>query len=168
MRSTSAQRKLLPRTCRRYPPGRTYEFEAGADTDYAGNAARLVDIAAARVEFGTADQVYRALGRLTREPGVQIVRLKDRLADKPQDSGYGDLLLNLRLPDGHVGELRLQLSSMQRVDDFEHSLYEVRRDIEASAKAEGRPSTAREDAIIKELERRSNEFYQRALEEGTR
>jgi len=73
-----------------------------------------------------------------------------------------------RLPDGHVGELRLQLSSMQRVDDFEHSLYEVRRDIEASTTAEGRPPTAREDAIIKELERRSNEFYQRALEEGTR
>ena len=138
------------------------------DTDYDGNASRLLDIAAARVEFDTVDQVYGALGRLTREPGVQIVRFKDRLADKPQDSGYGDLLLNLRLPDGHVGELRLQLGSMQRVDDFEHSLYEVRRDIEASAKAEGRPRTAREDAIIKELERRSNEFYQRALEKGTR
>lgn len=36
------------------------------------------------------------------------------------------------MPNGHIGELRLQLASMQRIDDYEHVLYEVRRDLKGS------------------------------------
>lgn len=52
-------------------------------------------------------------------------------------------MLNLRMPNGHVAELRLQLEAMQRVDDYEHVVYEVWRDLEARAEQEGARSPGR-------------------------
>jgi len=134
---------------------------------YDGDASKLVDLAGAKVEFDSIDKVYQALDDVRQLPGVKIVRFKDRLVD-PQKGGYGDLLLNLRMGNGHIAELRLQLAPMERVSDYEHPLYEVRRDLQARADEQGRPLTLREQAFVAELSRRSNALYQRALEEGTR
>lgn len=75
---------------------------------------------------------------------MEIVRFKDRLAGKAQASGYGDLLINLRMPGGHVAELRLQVEAMQRIDNYEHVLYEIIRDLENRADEAGRPLTGQE------------------------
>ena len=79
--------------------------------DYERDASRLTDLAGAKVEFQKLTDLYAALDRLIKEPGVRIVRFKDRF-QKPQDSGYRDVQLCLRLSNGHVGEFRLHLAAM--------------------------------------------------------
>jgi Region found in RelA / SpoT proteins len=132
-----------------------------------GDASKLVDLAGARVEFDSVDKVYRALDAARRLPGVKIVRFKDRLTG-PQESGYGDLLLNLRMRNGHVAELRLQLASAERVSSYEHALYETTRDLRARAMDQGRDLTLREKAFTQEALRRTNSLYQQAFTEGVR
>jgi hypothetical protein len=130
--------------------------------EYENDASRLKDLAAAKVEFQRLDDVYDALGELERNPDVVIVGIKDRFL-KPMRSGYRDILLNLRLPSGHVAELRLHLASIDEVSEWEHPLYQVRRDLETLAQAQGRSFTPMEQAVHDELSRRGQEAYWRAL-----
>ena len=133
-----------------------------------GDASQLVDLAGAKVEFGSISKVYQALEQARQLPGVKIVRFKDRLVE-PQKSGYGDLLLNLRMSNEHVGELRLQLTPAERIStDYEHALYESVRDLDAYANDHGRELTPRENAFTKEILRRTNSLYQEAFTEGSR
>jgi hypothetical protein len=132
-----------------------------------GDASQLVDLAGAKVEFDSINKVYQALEQARQLPDVKIVRFKDRLVE-PQKSGYGDLLLNLRMSNGHVGELRLQLAPAERIStDYEHALYESARDLESHAKSQGRELTTRDDAFTEEILRRTNSLYEDAFAEGS-
>ncbi|SCF18060.1 hypothetical protein GA0070558_13941 [Micromonospora haikouensis] len=133
--------------------------------EYEGDASRLVDLAGAKVEFESLDDLYEALERLTGFPEVQIVRFKDRFK-VPQSSGYRDILLVLRMRNGHLAELRLHLASLDRIALWEHALYEVRRDIESLARQEDRMMSARERAICNAILKREQQLFQRALEEN--
>ncbi|WP_431879375.1 toxin glutamine deamidase domain-containing protein [Micromonospora marina] len=126
--------------------------------EYENDASKLKDLAGARVQFDTLDAVYQALGRLAADSEVVILHIKDRFLD-PQDSGYRDLLLNLRMSNGHMAELRLQLAAIEGVAEWEHALYEVRRDLEALSESEGRPLTQAERAIRDGLLRRAQRTY---------
>ncbi|WP_244255017.1 toxin glutamine deamidase domain-containing protein [Micromonospora tulbaghiae] len=126
--------------------------------EYENDASKLKDLAGARVQFDTLDAVYQALGRLAADPDVVILHLKDRFLD-PQDSGYRDVLLNLRMSNGHMAELRLQLAAVEEVAEWEHALYEIRRDLEALSESEGRPLTQTERAIRDGLLRRAQSAY---------
>ncbi|MDX5461011.1 toxin glutamine deamidase domain-containing protein [Micromonospora tulbaghiae] len=126
--------------------------------EYENDASKLKDLAGARVQFDTLDAVYQALGRLAADPDVVILHLKERFLD-PQDSGYRDLLLNLRMSNGHMAELRLQLAAVEEVAEWEHALYEIRRDLEALSESEGRPLTQTERAIRDGLLRRAQSAY---------
>ncbi|WP_435819901.1 toxin glutamine deamidase domain-containing protein [Micromonospora tulbaghiae] len=126
--------------------------------EYENDASKLKDLAGARVQFDTLDAVYQALGRLAADPDVVILHIKDRFLD-PQDSGYRDLLLNLRMSNGHMAELRLQLAAVEEVAEWEHALYEIRRDLEALSESEGRPLTQTERAIRDGLLRRAQSAY---------
>jgi hypothetical protein len=66
--------------------------------------------------------------------------------------------------DGHVAELRLHLKALDDVSAYEHSLYEVRRDLKALKKAEDRPHTAEEQALIDGLIKRERELFWDALQ----
>ncbi|MEV5629421.1 toxin glutamine deamidase domain-containing protein [Micromonospora tulbaghiae] len=138
--------------------------------EYEYDASQLKDLAGAKVQFDSLDAVYQALGRLAADPEVVILHIKDRFLD-PQASGYRDLLLNLRMSNGHVGELRLHLVSLDDIAEWEHSLYEVRRDLNAMAEIEGRPLTQGERAIRDGLLRRVQGAYwskvQESLGEGS-
>ncbi|WP_435123208.1 toxin glutamine deamidase domain-containing protein [Micromonospora tulbaghiae] len=138
--------------------------------EYEYDASQLKDLAGAKVQFDSLDAVYQALGRLAADPEVVILHIKDRFLD-PQASGYRDLLLNLRMSNGHVGELRLHLVSLDDIAEWEHSLYEVRRDLNAMAEIEGRPLTQAERAIRDGLLRRVQGAYwskvQESLGEGS-
>jgi hypothetical protein len=134
---------------------------------YNGDASQLVDLAGAKVEFNSVDKVYQALDAVRQIPGIKIVRFKDRLTG-PQESGYGDLLLNVRMGNGHVGELRLQLAPAERVSSSEHTLYETTRDLEARAKDQHRDLTPREEAFKHEILRRTNSMYRDVFEGGVR
>lgn len=126
--------------------------------EYENDASKLKDLAGAKVQFDTLDAVYHALGRLAADPKVVILHVKDRFLD-PQDSGYRDILLNLRMSNGHMAELRLQLAAIEGVAEWEHALYEVRRDLEAVSESEGRSLTHTERAILDGLLRRAQGTY---------
>ncbi|MCT2276609.1 toxin glutamine deamidase domain-containing protein [Micromonospora chalcea] len=126
--------------------------------EYENDASKLKDLAGAKVQFDTLDAVYQALGRLAADPEVVILHVKDRFLD-PQDSGYRDILLNLRMSNGHMAELRLQLAAIEGVAEWEHALYEVRRDLEAISESEGRSLTHTERAILDGLLRRAQGTY---------
>lgn len=138
--------------------------------EYEYDASQLKDLAGAKVQFDSLDAVYQALGRLAADPEVLILHIKDRFLD-PQASGYRDLLLNLRMSNGHVAELRLHLASLDGVAEWEHALYEIRRDLEAVSEIEGRPLTQGERAIRDGLLRRAQSTYwskvQESLGEGS-
>ncbi|MFC4084091.1 WXG100-like domain-containing protein [Amycolatopsis samaneae] len=121
---------------------------------YKGDASRLTDLVGAKVQFDTVADAYAALARLQEDPSLKIVKFDDRFASR-QESGYGDLQLNVRLDNGHVAELRLHLTHMDVVADYEHALYEVRRDFETLSEQEGRgkrltPEEAMLDAALTE------------------
>ncbi|MEU1808765.1 toxin glutamine deamidase domain-containing protein [Micromonospora aurantiaca (nom. illeg.)] len=133
--------------------------------EYENDASKLKDLAGARVQFDSLDAVYQALGRLAVDPDVVILHVKDRFLD-PQDSGYRDLLLNLRMSNGHMAELRLQLAAVEEVAEWEHALYEVRRDLEAMSESEGRRLTQAERAIRDGLLRRAQNTYWSKVQEN--
>lgn len=131
--------------------------------EYEGAVSQLKDLAGAKVQFDTLDDVYRALERLADDQQVVIVNIKDRFL-APQPSGYRDILLNLRMSNGHVAELRLHLAALDDVAGWEHGLYEVRRDLEALADSDGRLLTDDERAIRDGLLRRAQDTYWRTVQ----
>ncbi|ONF63056.1 hypothetical protein AVR91_0236310 [Amycolatopsis keratiniphila subsp. keratiniphila] len=94
---------------------------------YDGDASKLTDLVGVKIQFDTLADVYNALNAVMADPDLRIVSFDDRFAN-PQDSGYRDLQMNVRLPNGHVAELRLHLRHIDTVSAYEHALYEVRRD----------------------------------------
>ncbi|OLT29523.1 hypothetical protein BJF79_40765 [Actinomadura sp. CNU-125] len=104
--------------------------------DYNGDASALNDLLGGKVQFDNVADLYRALARVrevTGRHGVEVVSIKDRLR-KPQLSGYRDIRMTVKMPNGHIGELRLHLKSVDDVASYEHSLYEVSRDLPNVAK----------------------------------
>ncbi len=130
--------------------------------------ADLNDLIGSKVQFHSMADAYRGLGTLLdiagqAESPYDIVSFEDRFQN-PQDSGYRDLQLGIRvrLPDGttHVGELRLHLHKIDDVAHYEHALYEIRRDIKAMAK--DRPDktmTPQEKALFNSIRQRERELF---------
>ncbi|SCF42358.1 hypothetical protein GA0074696_5661 [Micromonospora purpureochromogenes] len=133
--------------------------------EYDNDASKLKDLAAAKVQFDRLEDVYAALAALGRRTDAVVLNIKDRFI-KPLTSGYRDVLLSLRMSNGHVAELRLHLAAMDDVAVWEHPLYEVRRDLEAIAEAEGRELTAAEVRIMDGLLCREREAFWSALNRG--
>jgi hypothetical protein len=135
---------------------------------YGYDGANLTDLVGARIQFARVADLYRALDQLRQDPGVQIVEFADRIAD-PKPSGYRDLQMSVRLGNGHVAELRLHLKDIDDVADYEHALYEVRRDFETLSRKEGRegllsPEEAALDAaIVEQVRGRFEEALRRGL-----
>ncbi|WP_229399661.1 toxin glutamine deamidase domain-containing protein [Micromonospora okii] len=129
---------------------------------YDGNPSRLLDLAAAKVEFHSLEHLYDALDRLRNDPVVRIVRFEDRF-QTPEKGGYRDVQMVLRASNGHLAEFRLHLAALDEVAVWEHALYEVRRDVEAVARQEGRELTIREQAIVDNILRRQQQLFWDAL-----
>ncbi|WP_370972626.1 hypothetical protein [Amycolatopsis sp. cg9] len=111
-----------------------------------GDASMLVDVVGARIRFDSVDKLYRALDALRSDPRIEIVRIKDRVA-KSTPSGNRSVLMNVRLPDGHVAELKFSLKSFEAPSVTEHPLYEIRRDFASAAVLAGRSATPVEALI---------------------
>lgn len=132
------------------------------NTNYNGDASLLVDLAGAMIQFERVQDAYAALARIAEHPDLEIVDFDDRFAN-PAPAGYRDLQMSVRI-DGHVAELRLHLKALDDVSAYEHSLYEVRRDLKALKKAEGRNHTEEEQALIDGLVKRERELFWNALQ----
>ncbi|KAB1139417.1 hypothetical protein F6X68_23735 [Micromonospora sp. AMSO12t] len=114
---------------------------------YEGDASLLTDLAAAKVTFGRISELYDALASIRVDNALDVVEFDDRFIS-PQMSGYRDVQLMIRASNGHVAEFRLHLRALDEVAEWEHALYEVRRDLKAVAKEQGRNMSHMEQAIF--------------------
>ncbi|GAB4211633.1 MAG: hypothetical protein OHK0022_46410 [Roseiflexaceae bacterium] len=96
------------------------------NSEYGGDASKLTDLAGSKVVYDTLDDLYRGLEEVQAKLGDRIVSFKDRFV-KPQDSGYRDILMNIRMSNGHIAEFRLHLSQIDAYAKAEHALYELTR-----------------------------------------
>ncbi|MBE1533364.1 ADP-ribosyltransferase [Actinomadura algeriensis] len=134
--------------------------------DYRGDADRLNDLLGAKIQFGTVDELYRALAdiqEIARSHGIEVTSIKDRMQN-PVPSGYRDVQLTIRTPNGHIGELRFHLTSIDDVAAYEHSLYELRRDLPVVASESQRPFTREEEALDRAIQQRVISRFGAALE----
>jgi hypothetical protein len=133
--------------------------------NYAGDASRLVDMAGCYIQFDRVQDAYSALAVLSTDPRLEIVKFEDRFA-VPERSGYRDLQMSVRMPNGHIAELRLHLKALDEIAVYEHALYEVRRDFKAGAKEAGRDMTPEETALHDALLARERTLFWDALQGG--
>ncbi|WP_410564691.1 toxin glutamine deamidase domain-containing protein [Amycolatopsis sp. cmx-4-61] len=135
---------------------------------YGWDGSLLHDLVGSKIQFERVADMYRALDAVRNDPELTIVDFTDRLAG-PKGSGYRDLQLNVRLPNGHVAELRLHLTHIDEVASYEHALYEVRRDFETLSRKDGReglPSpeeAALTAALTEQVRGRFEEAFRRGL-----
>jgi hypothetical protein len=125
------------------------------------DASRLTDLAAGTIRYRTLDDLYRGLNEIRRHPGARIVFFHDRFLH-PLDNGYRDIQLKLRMPGGHIVELQLHLAAVRDVGEWEHALFEVRRDLASLAGPDGLSGEAR--AIANGLLTRAQGHFSDALE----
>lgn len=130
--------------------------------EYDNDASLVKDLAAAKIQFDRLDDLYEALRLIGADSELEVLDKKDRFVH-PQRSGYRDVLLRLRMTNGHVGELRLQLAPLDAIAEWEHALYEIRRDLEALAELKERPLTVKELAIRDALLHREQQAFWNAL-----
>ncbi|MBY8872202.1 hypothetical protein K7640_10155 [Micromonospora sp. PLK6-60] len=129
---------------------------------YNGDASLLTDLAAAKVIFTNLSDLYRALESLSNNPALRILEFEDRFVE-PQRSGYRDILMTVRTSGGHVAEFRLHLKAVEDVATWEHSLYEVTRDLKAVARGQGRSMSGAERAIVNGVLRQQQHWFWVAL-----
>jgi hypothetical protein len=135
--------------------------------EYDGDASQLVDLAGSKITYKTLDDLYKALPSVEKALGGKLIRVKDRIRN-PVSSGYGDILMNVRMSNGHVAEFRLHLKAVDGAAKIEHPLYQVRRSIKDQARAEGRELTAEERVLDAAIEQHTRRLYERAFESSRR
>ncbi|MER7458207.1 toxin glutamine deamidase domain-containing protein [Micromonospora sp. NPDC126480] len=130
---------------------------------YRGDVSLLTDLAAARTTFQTLSELYLAFGALLDDDSIRIVECEDRFL-RPQLSGYRDIRLCISTSNGHVAEFRLELRGLTEVAEWEHALYEVRRDMQSIAEEEGRTMSSMERAIWNGVIAQEQRHFWRALQ----
>ena len=112
----------------------------------AGNAAEITDIAGAYLLYDSIDDLYAGLEVVLNE--VTVVRFSDRFINPA--NGYRDILMNVRMSNGHIVELRFHLRVIDDVqNESGHLVYEEVRDLEAEA--ESRELTPDEIEHLREI-----------------
>jgi hypothetical protein len=135
--------------------------------EYDGDASQLVGLAGSKITFNTLDDLYKALPAVERELGDKLIRVKDRI-QHPVSSGYGDILMNVRMSNGHVAESRLHLKAVDDVAKIEHPLYQVQRSIEDMVRAERSDRTVDERALDISIHQRTHQLYENAFKASRR
>ena len=121
----------------------------------------MVDIAGSKVTYEKLGDLYAALEKFSQK--YEIVKFKDRIQN-PVSSGYRDILMNVRMKNGHIVEFRLHLEEIDKVAAIEHDSYKVIRSIEAKAKMEGRKLSVSEVNQINKLRSQNKALYDQAWE----
>lgn len=151
-----------------FPPGlkgRVRVIEK-ANAKYGGDFAAITDFSRATIVFEDLEGVYATLEALPKA-GIRIVRIGDRFFN-PTAEGYSDIILNVRMANGHVAELQLHVRSVSAAKDANHVLYERQRTILARAKTEGRDMTLAEMSEVKDLVVQQQRVYGSAMQQALR
>jgi hypothetical protein len=135
---------------------------AKSEGEYGGDHSRLVDICRASIIYNSYKDLMEGLGKS--KEMITLVREKNRFAE-PTPAGYRDILLNVRLSNGHIAELQLHLQAIMDVKNgVGHDLYEQIREIGRAAEAAGQALTPEEAAKVEQLVQESRIHYDAAFE----
>ena len=105
------------------------------EADYGGDWSQLRDVVRCSVAVDTMDDIQDALKQL-KASGMELAQQpKDRF-NKPLPVGYRDLLMNVRFPNGTIGEVQIHLKSMLVAKGEGHKPYEVMRSVDAKPDAD--------------------------------
>ena len=154
-----------------YQPRTKVKDEGRVDTkvrqDYNNNASQVNDLAAGTILVDRIEDAYQALAEMARYDGFKVVKLKDKIAE-PDAGGAGsrELLTKVRMPNGHVAEMKIQPRPYQAPNEVEHPLYELRRQLGTPQADGSRLLTPGEKAVNDELLRRARALYDNALKQS--
>jgi hypothetical protein len=121
--------------------------------EYDGKSEKLVDVARASIVCSTIQQALDAYSEAGKQ--FEIVRVKNRF--QTPSAGYRDLLLNVKLSNGHVAELQIHLKAIIDAKQEGHKDYEEARTLEAK-----KEPTPEETARLEELRLKMEVLYDAA------
>lgn len=124
--------------------------------------ARITDIAGSKILYDSLEELHSALDKIRKE--VDLWRIKDRVS-APVPSGFRDILMNIRMSNGHIVELRLGLKTFDKIADIEHNTYKIIRTIKAKAASAGRGLSKQEIATVDNLLSKFKTDYAKAWDE---
>lgn len=131
--------------------------------DYGGDASQIKDLLRATVEIDDAAQATRAIAQIQQRFDVLPTGQRNLFDPEviPVD-GYRDAKFNVRLADGTIAEVQVNLPQMLAAKNQAHALYEER---EALTRSIGtRDRTPEEEARIEELNAKMRAIYTPAWE----
>ncbi|MCD7797891.1 MAG: hypothetical protein LUG84_00570, partial [Akkermansiaceae bacterium] len=102
-------------------------------TDYKGDAGQLLDVFGGTLIL-SADNSFSEVEKEIRAAGMEVVRVKNGYIKK-DDYGYADIKMNVKMPNGFIGEIILIEDSKNKVKfGIGHKIYEAGRAIQAELK----------------------------------
>lgn len=125
---------------------------------------KLKDIVAHTLVYPDQKTLMQALPQFEKEYGP--IELKNRF-ENPPDSGYRDILANVRVKEanGHIAEIQLTTEAMlQAKEGLGHKIYEVQRELDDIAK---RTSNAEATELALEFDKISKEYYEAAAQSSS-
>lgn len=133
--------------------------ESGAGLD------SVLDLVRATIAVDRLEQIPQVMQKL-RDLGIVLARAPKNRFSQPTVVGYRDMMFNVRYPNGHVGEIQINVKSMLRAKKAGHPFYEQVRTIAAIKKAEGdRHLSTEEQAILDDANHIQKEIYEDAWAE---
>lgn len=120
-----------------------------------GTPAKLKDILASTVSFPDQKQVMKALDGFLKNGAV--VEVKNKFKNTPA-SGYRDISMTVRMPNGHLTEIQFTTDSLLKAKNAAgHVMYELSRELDKIDVPGAREVQARLDKL-------SREYYEAAFE----
>lgn len=112
--------------------------------DYGGDHSKITDLTRGRIVVDTPEQVEALRAYIdTHRESLGVETMKDRFAN-PSDTHFRDINMKLRLPNGHVAELRVEHRGLLEAARHTHEPYEQIQEIERRATLEDRPLSVAE------------------------
>jgi hypothetical protein len=147
------------------PPKGEKRAKEKVEADYGGDWSRLTDAVRATIAVDTFDEVGKVMDTL-RASGMQLAKKpKDRF-QKPTPVGYRDIMMNVKYPNGHIGELQVHIKSMLKVKEIGHKMYEKVRDIESKlAKTKMEDLSKEEQKIYADTNQEMSNLYGKAWDD---
>lgn len=107
--------------------------EEKVKADYGGDWSGLLDTVRATIAVDAMDEIKTVVDRL-RAGGMELARLPKNRFVEPTEEGYRDLMLNIKFPNGIIGELQVHVKAMTAAKAEGHAHYKVARTIVAKHK----------------------------------
>ncbi|KGE85037.1 MAG: RelA/SpoT domain-containing protein [Phaeodactylibacter xiamenensis] len=134
------------------------------DPDPDANYSWLTDLAGGRIVYDNLDDFYDALDNVV--GNYQVARLNERVV-MPLPTGFRDVLMNLRMSNGHVVELQISLKEMIEASDGPgHTWYEEWRTLNGIVQSQqGGVATAAQAAELENLMTQMQNLYNGAYQQ---